>query len=65
MTGRKFKTGVPFTEKEKDAVLFGKICGCGQCKYCHAYEMERVWQQVTTMIEDAERKRPVKWEPKT
>ena len=60
MTRRKFRTPED-VEREKDAVMFGKICGCGECQYCIAFEQEKLWERMKKMIEE-ERKRPDKWE---
>lgn len=38
------------TREEK--LMFGRMCGCGKCKFCYAWQQEKVW---LNMIEEVEK----------
>ena len=46
MSGHKAKAH----RKKQEAIMFGKMCGCGECRFCHAYEQEKVWEQMGEQI---------------
>lgn len=62
MTRRKSKKTKEEQERERlESIMFGKMCGCGDCKYCRVWEIEKLWMSMQEMVEE-ERERPTKWE---
>jgi hypothetical protein len=38
-----------FTQEEM--IMFGKMCGCEKCKFCIAWQQERVWLSMVDEVE--------------
>ena len=34
----------------EEILAFGKMCGCGECRFCHAYEQERIWKKMVKEV---------------
>ena len=48
MSGHKAKKH----REEQEAIMFGKMCGCGKCRYCDIYRREQVWEHMGQLIRE-------------